>query len=79
MPAANTRKPDLFLTLFEAADELKISDRSLRSLISAGEVRACRLGKRIVRIPRAEIDRLAGVGATGLLGMGVTVHENAKI
>ena len=53
---------DLFLTIFEAADELKISERSLRSLIQTGEIRATRLAKRIVRIPRAEIERLANVG-----------------
>ncbi len=63
MPTATARKPDLFLTIFEAADELKISERSLRSLIATGEVRARRLGKRIVRIPRSEIDRLAAVGS----------------
>ena len=62
MSAAASRKPDTFLTIWEAADELKISDRSLRKLIAAGEVRATRLGKRIVRIPRAEIERLAAVG-----------------
>jgi excisionase family DNA binding protein len=61
MKKATTRTPELFLTIVEAADELKISDRSLRSLIAAGEVRATRLGKRIVRIPRAEIERLAAV------------------
>ena len=52
-----------FLTVVEAADELKISERSLRTLIAAGEVRAMRLGKRIVRIPRVEIERLASTGA----------------
>jgi excisionase family DNA binding protein len=51
-----------FLTIIEAADELKVSDRSLRALIVAGEVRALRLGKRIVRIPRSEIERLANAG-----------------
>jgi excisionase family DNA binding protein len=61
MATATARKPDTFLTLWEAADELKISERSLRSLIKTGEVRARRLGKRIVRIPRSEIERLAAV------------------
>lgn len=63
MGTATTRKPDLFLTICEAADELKISERSLRHLLAAGEVRARRLGKRIVRIPRSEIERLASVGS----------------
>lgn len=61
MATATARKPDLFLTIFEASAELKISERSLRTLLAAGEVRATRLGKRIVRIPRAEIERLATV------------------
>ena len=59
MATVTVRNPDLFLTIVEAADELKISERSLRSLIAAGEIRARRLGKRIVRIPRNEIERLA--------------------
>jgi excisionase family DNA binding protein len=62
MPKEMAGKGDIFLTILEAADELKISERSLRSLITAGEVRARRLGKRIVRIPRTEIERLAAVG-----------------
>jgi excisionase family DNA binding protein len=57
-----TGKGDTFLTIVEAADELKISERSLRTLVAAGEVRARRLGKRIVRIPRSEIERLSDVG-----------------
>lgn len=50
-----------FLTTFEAADELKISDRSIRNLIAAGEIKATKLGRRIIRIPRSEMDRLANV------------------
>ncbi len=64
MATATTRKPDTFLTTWDAADELKISERSVRSLIAAGEIRARRLGKRIVRIPRSEIERLAAVGCS---------------
>jgi excisionase family DNA binding protein len=62
MPTATARKPAEFLTIIEAARELKISERCLRYLIVAGEVRATRLGKRIVRVPRREIERLADAG-----------------
>jgi excisionase family DNA binding protein len=56
MYSANNPSP--FLTLTEASELLKISDRSLRKLIALGEVRAVKLGRRIVRVPITEIDRL---------------------
>jgi len=70
MAAVTAPRIDFFLTLQEAADVLKISERSLRSAVAAGEVRSMRLGKRIVRIPRDEIERLRrgepiGGGCTG--------------
>jgi excisionase family DNA binding protein len=77
MATATARKPDTFLTIWEAADELKISERSLRTLIAAGEIRARRLGKRIVRIPRSEIDRLAAVGCSDFRSAADSTNENA--
>jgi excisionase family DNA binding protein len=61
MSTASSEKPNTpsFLTVAEAAKELQISERSLRTLISIGEVGATRLSKKIVRIPRAEMARLA--------------------
>lgn len=58
-PAAVTAGP--FLTISETANDLKLSERTVRELIAAGEIKAMRLGKRIVRIPRAEIERLISV------------------
>jgi excisionase family DNA binding protein len=59
MATATTPNTCQFLTIIECAEELKISERTLRDLLASGEIRAVRLGTRIVRIPRAEIDRLA--------------------
>ncbi len=61
MLAEHERDTSQFLTVDEFADELKISVRSVFSLIKDGEVHATRLGKKIVRIPRTELERLAGV------------------
>lgn len=54
---------DDFLTVAEAAEALKVSERAMRYLLARGEVRAVRLSRRIVRIPRAELERLATCGA----------------
>jgi excisionase family DNA binding protein len=64
MQAAKATTGENFLTLVEAASELRISERSLRSFIAAGQVHAVRLGQRVVRIPRAEIERLAMANRT---------------
>ena len=53
-----TVKDPQFLTPIEAANLFRVSDRCMRDLIKSGEVKAVRLGKKIVRVPRAEVDRL---------------------
>ena len=62
MATATIKPNDAFLTPAEAADLLKISDRSLREFTKRGTVRAVRLGDRTIRYPRAEIERLANSG-----------------
>jgi excisionase family DNA binding protein len=62
MPTATLKPNDVFLTPAEAADLLKISDRSLREFRKRGTIRAVRLGERTIRYPRAEIERLAAAG-----------------
>lgn len=54
-------RSQIFLTICQTAKELQVSERTLRSLIATGEIKATRLGKRIVRIPRTEIERLTRV------------------
>ena len=47
------------LTLPETAAELRYSERTVRRLIDAGELRAVQFGRgRALRIPRTEIERL---------------------
>ena len=58
MPAATAKKSSPFLRIIEFADELQISEKTVRNRINNGEIHAVRLGKRIVRIPRTEIERL---------------------
>lgn len=45
------------LKIPEAAAELAIGRSQLYELISAGEIRAVKIGSRGVRIPAAELDR----------------------
>jgi excisionase family DNA binding protein len=45
------------ITIDAAADELGISKRSLRRLITSGQLRAWRIGNgRLIRIDRADLD-----------------------
>jgi excisionase family DNA binding protein len=61
MEKENAKPKDVFFTPAEAADLLKISDRSLREFTKRGTVRAVRLGDRTIRYPRVEIERLAAI------------------
>jgi len=54
----------LLLRVAEAAELLSISRSSLYQLMASGEVRTVRLG-RTVRIPRGELERLAGGADSG--------------
>ncbi|WP_082942950.1 helix-turn-helix domain-containing protein [Mycobacterium sp. 852002-40037_SCH5390672] len=48
-----------WVSLYDAADELGCSIRHLRRLISAGELRAYRIGThRMIRIDRADLDKV---------------------
>lgn len=49
--------PRKFLTRHEAADLLRISDRTLYSLTKSGQVPYIRLGQRCVRYPVEELER----------------------
>jgi len=51
-----TRSP--FLTVARAADELAVTERFIRKLIAEGELRAVKVGSRVVRIRRSDLDDL---------------------
>lgn len=51
--------PSPGLTRAEAAEMLRVSVRSLATMIDRGDIRVVRFGTRIV-VPRTEIDRLLG-------------------
>ena len=51
-----TRSP--FLTVTQAADELAVTERFIRKLIADGQLRAVKVGARVVRIRRADLDDL---------------------
>lgn len=47
-----------FLTVAEAADELAVTERFIRKLIADGNLRAVKVGARIVRIRRSDLEDL---------------------
>ena len=47
-----------FLTVAQAAEELHVTERFIRKLIAAGDLRAVKVGARVVRIRRADLDDL---------------------
>jgi len=47
-----------FLTVAEAADELAVTERFIRKLIADGHLRAVKVGARVVRIRRADLEDL---------------------
>lgn len=51
-----TRSP--FLTVAQAADELAVTERFIRRLIADGQLRAVKVGARVVRIRRADLEDL---------------------
>jgi len=51
-----TRAP--FLTVTQAADELAVTERFIRKLIADGQLRAVKVGARVVRIRRTDLEDL---------------------
>ena len=47
-----------FLTVAEAADELAVTERFIRKLIADGDLRAVKVGARVVRIRRNDLEDL---------------------
>lgn len=51
-----TRSP--FLTVAQAADELAVTEPLIRKLIADGQLRAVKVGTRVVRIRRTDLEDL---------------------
>lgn len=45
-----------FLTVTEAAEELRVTERFIRKLIATGDLSAVKVGSRLVRIRRASLE-----------------------
>lgn len=52
------------LTVYEVADQLRVHHATVRRWIEDGELGAQRLGKRSIRISRAELDRFLAESTT---------------
>ena len=47
-----------FLTVAEAAEQLHVTERFIRKLIATGDLRAVKVGSRLVRIRRSDLEAL---------------------
>jgi excisionase family DNA binding protein len=47
-----------FLSVAEAAEDLHVTERFIRKLIANGDLRAVKVGARLVRIRREDLDAL---------------------
>jgi excisionase family DNA binding protein len=47
-----------FLTVADAAEELHVTERFIRKLIATGDLRAVKVGTRVVRIRRTDLEDL---------------------
>lgn len=54
LTAADPRSP--YLTVAQAADEFSVTERFIRKLIAHGHLRAVKIGARVVRIRRADLE-----------------------
>lgn len=58
-PQSSTTIRDELLTIDEVADRLKVTTRTVRSLVYDGELDALRIGRRrMVRIQASDVDKL---------------------
>jgi excisionase family DNA binding protein len=57
--------PRKFVTLEAEAERLAISQRTLRRMIARGELTAYRVGGRLIRLDRGEVDSLVRKIPTG--------------
>jgi excisionase family DNA binding protein len=56
--------PDEFLTMEQAGEVLGVTGRTIFNFIREGRLRASKLGHRIVRVKRSDIDRMLSEHAT---------------
>jgi excisionase family DNA binding protein len=50
--------PARALTVREAAERLAVDPKTIRRLIQTGELRAIRVGSRLLRVPSSDVDAL---------------------
>ena len=56
-PTRDDLRPE-FISVAEVAAELQVTDRFVRRLIADGELRAVRVGSRLVRIRRGDLEAI---------------------
>ncbi|KQY23523.1 hypothetical protein ASD16_13495 [Cellulomonas sp. Root485] len=56
-PARIDVRPE-FVSVAEIAEELQVTDRFVRKLIADGELQAVRVGRRLVRVRRGDLEAI---------------------
>jgi excisionase family DNA binding protein len=56
MGSKTTVQPPDYMSVLDTAEYLKVTPRAIRSMIADGRLRAYKLGPRIIRLRRDEID-----------------------
>jgi excisionase family DNA binding protein len=58
MSTATERATSALMTVGEAADELHVTERYIRKVIATGELPAVKVGRRLIRIRRTDLEAL---------------------
>ncbi|MGY3555649.1 helix-turn-helix domain-containing protein [Williamsia sp. R60] len=61
--AAKSRARTHYLSLQDIADELGISDRTVRRWVASGQLKAVRPSPRVIRVEASELDRFLASAA----------------
>lgn len=56
--STTTQADSAWMTTPDVADHLQVTDRTVRRMIAAGELPAYRLGPRLLRVKRSDVDAL---------------------
>lgn len=70
----STSKGAALLTIQESADLIGVHKNTIRNLLQRGQLKGQRIGSRIVRIDKADLDALFATYESGEFGCWKTKH-----
>lgn len=77
----NIQNGTTYFTIKEVAAHLRVTPETIKRRIRAGDIKAVRLGPRIIRIPTASLEEITGrgVGAKGGIVYGAPTASKVDI